>query len=118
MYNVCLFLRGTQIQYMLNFKDQGLAEKARDKLRDARTAWLKTGAAEEVRIKDDFKQCLDIVSSDIMSIFTENLKEAMEAKVQAQIAQGEFNEEFKKRREGDINLIRLFPANQAPGRMQ
>lgn len=118
MYNFMVCLTNPNINFTLGFREEGLAKAARENIHKARKAYLSDPKNDgSVTVKDDYGHHLDVMTSNICAVLIQDHKGAMERNNDQNIDVARANDEFMKRREGDMELLRLFPGNAiAPGR--
>lgn len=111
MYNLIIFLRGSQAKYVLGFKDEGTLKAAHENIKERR----KSESATYVTIKDDFGMLLEVISHDIESITIEDLRAIIRGNIERQIESKREEHAFMTRRKNDIELINLFPDQRVAG---
>lgn len=110
MYNLIIFLRGSQCKYVLGFKDEGLVKVAHERIKE-----IRRGDPGYLTIKDDFGMSLEIFINDIESITIENCREVIKGNIERQIDSKREEQAFMARRKNDIELINLFPDQRVAG---
>lgn len=112
MYNFIVSLISPPINFTLGFKEEGLAKAARENIHSKWKEYLSDAKSDEiVTIKDDYGHYLDAMTSNIAAILIQDQQGCMERSNDQNIDTARANDVFIKKRNGDMELMRLFPGN-------
>lgn len=115
MYNFIVVIEKPATNFQLGFKEHGLANAARVRLREAMDDWKLKNKESRVTIKDDYGREMDAYASNISSFMIEDHQQKMQMTNEQNIDTARANESFVKRRNEDMELMRLFPTNTING---
>lgn len=111
MFNFIVVLEKPATNFQMGFKEKGIADAARVKIREAMDDWKGKNSDRRITVKDDYGREMDAYASNISSVMIEDSQQAKEMANDQNIDQARANESFMKRRNEDVELIRLFPGN-------
>lgn len=109
MYNLCIFLLDSPVQYLLNFKEESTVNAARENIHAKQKEWMSGEGESITTIKDDYGQSLDIITSKIATVYIESLEKMYWKNIDAEILKRKVDGDFLKKRNDDLELIKLFP---------
>jgi ABC-type ATPase with predicted acetyltransferase domain len=115
MYNFIIALVNPNINFQLGFKEESMARAMRDKIIERKKEFEGNKTDGGITIKDDYGHHLDVVASNIAAILIQDHQAGIELKNDQNIDMARANDAFLKRRNEDMELIRLFPANNPGG---
>lgn len=107
MFNFIVVLKQPEMNFTLSFKTEDMAKAARERVRDG----FKKNA-ERLTIKDDYGHELDVFPDNISAILIQDGELVSERNQDQEIDKARAQATFLKRRESDMELMRLFPGNQ------
>lgn len=110
MHNFIITLNNPSMQIGLGFKTYESAYAAREKAKER----VKQGGM--VNITDDFGREFETDSRNVSAFLIESHQKAKEMINEQQIDNAKAAEAFSKRRNEDVELIRLFPSQNIVGR--
>lgn len=111
MFNLCIFLKNSTVQYVLVFISHDTARAAREVWKTQIKA-----KAERTTIKDDYGHELDLPTLDLATIYIENTEKKFESAFDSEIIRRRVDAAFMEKRKDDMELMRLFPGQMPPAR--
>lgn len=115
MFNLVIILKEPSTNLLLGFKEKGLADAARLNIRKKMDEFNIDKINSRITVKDDFSHECDIFASNIATVIVEDNQKNSEMTNEKNIDIAHANDAFIKRREKDMELIRLFPSNNMAG---
>lgn len=113
MYNFIIVLEKPATNFQLGFKEKGMADAAKVKVRAAMDAYEKQKDDARITVKDDYGREMDAFASNIRSVLIEDHQLKMEMQNDQNIDTARANDVFIKNRNDNVELMRLFPTQSS-----
>jgi hypothetical protein len=105
MFNFVVVLKEPSVNFTLGFKTEDAAKTANQNIKDRKLG-------EMVTINDDYGHRLECERINIAAILIQDAQLCAERNNDQNIDTARANDSFLKRRNEDMELMRLFPSNQ------
>lgn len=109
MHNLIICLINPVANFSLGYSTLDSAKVARENVHKARKELLLDKTDSIVTITDDYGHRLDVVASNIAAVMIQDNQRNHEKTNDSNIDLARANEVFLKAREGNVELLRLFP---------
>lgn len=115
MHIINIFMKQNAVPCTIGFKSEKDAEKEKSRITMAWQKYIETKKDSIVVVHNGYGHSFDVPLSHIDCVMLFNMTENFEFEYDKAICKARFDEMWLKRRSGDMELMRLFPAQQHPG---
>jgi hypothetical protein len=67
MYRIMVFVKNTPANFMVQYKDEGIAKAEMENIKNQRKKWLETGKDSITAITGDDYGCIEFLTSEIVA---------------------------------------------------